>query len=91
MYNLSPATPSMYMICIPLKNPSNRYTVDGTHSINGVSYRNRLSSMAVFMARNISSTAVVPVLPPRSQDNEEEDESDSLIADDTEDDVEDSS
>jgi hypothetical protein len=79
------------MICIPLKNPSNRYTVDGTHSINGVSYRNRRSSMAVFMARNVSSTAAVPVLPPRSQDNEEEDERDSLIADDTEEDVEDSS
>ena len=91
MYNLLPATPSECMICIPLKNPSNRYTVDGTHCINGVSYRNRRSSIAVFMARNVSSTAVVPVLPPRSHDNEEEDDSDSLIGDDTEEEVEDSS
>jgi len=62
------------MICIPLKNPSNRYTVDGTHSINGVSYRNRRSSMAVFMARNVSSTAAAPVRPPSEEEEEEEGE-----------------
>jgi len=55
--------PAIPWVCItfnPSMKSSKRYTLLGTHSMRGVSYKNSSSSNFSFMARNVSSTAWTP-------------------------------
>jgi len=60
MYSFLPAIPWLCITFNPSMKSSKRYTLLGTHSMRGVSYKNSSSLNLSFMARNVSSTAFTP-------------------------------